>query len=528
MKKSIAIILSFILIIAIILPASAFSSIAVKGIKLNTSKITLKVGQTYKLKVTLTPANTTQKSLSFVTANKKIATIDTTGIIKGVSKGTTTITVYTSNKKIFAACNVTITQLGGSTNSLGSSVSILAFDNGKTVGAWELAKKKFMAANPGVTDVKFETTTKIQDILRPRLLSGNAPDVVYDPSNPYADYINAGAMEPLDDLMDTLKIASRDNQSIKNAALKGAFRYFQKNNHTYALPFTFGINGLYYNTQVLKDLNIKEPQTISEFFTACDKIKASGMYPITYTGVYCYLEYIFWPTIADYATQDELYDILELKPGAWLKPDIIKALKLFQTMAEKGYFEKGFMSMNHTQAQMEFLNKKAAFIPNGPWLETEMKDNWPQGFTVKYMPFPANEQAGQTKYVKYNVTGIWVPSQAKHKAAGKEFIKYMYDSDVIKEFAKGAIIMALNDPTKGIEDVLQPSVALTYSTIGKNGVSIDYMFDLYQIYSNRQFLRDTINLITSGQDTAEQAAQVFEDGMQKLAKDPNVVKWKRP
>lgn len=110
MKKSIAIILSFILIMAIILPASAFSSNTVQGIKLDKSKITLKVGQTYKLKVTLTPKNTTQKKLTYVSGDKKIATIDATGKIKGVSKGTTTITVYTYNKKIYAKCNVTISQ----------------------------------------------------------------------------------------------------------------------------------------------------------------------------------------------------------------------------------------------------------------------------------------------------------------------------------------------------------------------------------------------------------------------------------
>ena len=108
MKKAIAIILSIMLVLAITLPAAAISTIAVKSIKLNNSKITLKVGQTYNLKVTLTPANTTQKLLTYVTWNQKVATVDKTGKITGVSAGTATIIVYTPNKKIFAKCNVTI------------------------------------------------------------------------------------------------------------------------------------------------------------------------------------------------------------------------------------------------------------------------------------------------------------------------------------------------------------------------------------------------------------------------------------
>jgi ABC-type sugar transport system, periplasmic component len=108
MKKSLGIIISIILILAFVFPASAFSSIAVKSIKLDKNKITLNIGQTYKLKVTLTPANTTQKKLTFVTDNVKVATIDSNGLIKGVGKGSTTITVLTVNKKISAKCTVNV------------------------------------------------------------------------------------------------------------------------------------------------------------------------------------------------------------------------------------------------------------------------------------------------------------------------------------------------------------------------------------------------------------------------------------
>lgn len=109
MKKAIAIILSIILVMAITLPAAAVSSIAVKSLNLNNSKITMKVGGTYDLKVTFTPANTTQKLLTFSTSNKKIATIDNKGKITAVNKGNAVITVVSSsNKKVLAKCNVTV------------------------------------------------------------------------------------------------------------------------------------------------------------------------------------------------------------------------------------------------------------------------------------------------------------------------------------------------------------------------------------------------------------------------------------
>ena len=66
-----------------------------------TSSVTVKKGKTYALKVKKTPANSDQ-SVTYTTSNKKIATVTSAGKIKGVKKGTTTITVKSGSiiKKI--------------------------------------------------------------------------------------------------------------------------------------------------------------------------------------------------------------------------------------------------------------------------------------------------------------------------------------------------------------------------------------------------------------------------------------------
>ena len=112
MKKTLGVILSVILIMTFAITSLGLASIAVKSIKLNTNNITLKVGKTYTLKVTITPANATDKKLTYSSANKKIATVDTKGKIKGIKAGKTVITVTSSsNKKAVAKCNVTISQV---------------------------------------------------------------------------------------------------------------------------------------------------------------------------------------------------------------------------------------------------------------------------------------------------------------------------------------------------------------------------------------------------------------------------------
>jgi iron(III) transport system substrate-binding protein len=110
MKKVIALIVSLVLVLSIAIPVSALTSVPVKGIKLDSGKVALNVGQTYTLKVTFTPANTTQKLLTYATENKRIAKVDAQGNIKAIAKGSTTITVFSSNKNVFAKCTVEVSQ----------------------------------------------------------------------------------------------------------------------------------------------------------------------------------------------------------------------------------------------------------------------------------------------------------------------------------------------------------------------------------------------------------------------------------
>lgn len=111
MKKALALILSIIMVLAITFPASAISNTKVTKLSLATSKITLKAGATYSLKVTFTPAKTSQTALIYSTGNQKIAKVDKYGKITAVSPGFTTITVTSfSNKAVSTKFTVTVSE----------------------------------------------------------------------------------------------------------------------------------------------------------------------------------------------------------------------------------------------------------------------------------------------------------------------------------------------------------------------------------------------------------------------------------
>ena len=79
-----------------------------RKIKLNRWKLTLKKGKSFRLKVTLTPADS-QDKITYKTSNKKIATVSKTGKIKAKKKGKVKITVISGKKK--AVCTVKVKQV---------------------------------------------------------------------------------------------------------------------------------------------------------------------------------------------------------------------------------------------------------------------------------------------------------------------------------------------------------------------------------------------------------------------------------
>ena len=66
---------------------------------------TVSKGKTFKIKATATPKNTDEK-ITYKSSNKKVVSVTSKGVVKGLKKGTATITVQSGSKKM--TCKVTV------------------------------------------------------------------------------------------------------------------------------------------------------------------------------------------------------------------------------------------------------------------------------------------------------------------------------------------------------------------------------------------------------------------------------------
>ena len=83
------------------------ATVAVTGVSLNESSLTLEVGNTANLTATVIPSEATDKSVTWSTSNPNIATVEN-GVVTAIAEGEATITVTTVDGGFTATCVVNV------------------------------------------------------------------------------------------------------------------------------------------------------------------------------------------------------------------------------------------------------------------------------------------------------------------------------------------------------------------------------------------------------------------------------------
>ena len=92
-------------------PAFKTKPIAVTGVTLDKTSLTIDVGNTATLVATVAPSTATDKSISYVSSNEAVATMDNEGLVTAIGAGTTDITVTTTDGDKTAVATVTVSEV---------------------------------------------------------------------------------------------------------------------------------------------------------------------------------------------------------------------------------------------------------------------------------------------------------------------------------------------------------------------------------------------------------------------------------
>lgn len=91
------------------IPAFKTKQIAVTGVSLDKTTLSLDTGKTGQLTASVAPTDATNKAVSWSSDTTTVATVDNTGKVTAVKAGTAKITVKTKDGAKTAVCTITVT-----------------------------------------------------------------------------------------------------------------------------------------------------------------------------------------------------------------------------------------------------------------------------------------------------------------------------------------------------------------------------------------------------------------------------------
>jgi raffinose/stachyose/melibiose transport system substrate-binding protein len=305
-----------------------------------------------------------------------------------------------------------------------TSIKFLAQSNGQGNPQLQAILDRFMQLNP---EIKVDATylpigTTYANTLRTQLQSGNAPDVYYVTAG-------SGGLQSVLPLAKAGYVADLAKRPwVKTLPLAPANRpFFWRQGRLTALPFAVVPVGIMYHTDVLADLGLQVPRTMSQFLSACRTARGKGKSFLNVAGASAQNASLFATVLAT-------SHVLAKDPGWNLKritgkttfagsPQWRITLQRIVDMKNAGCFPPGAEANDNIPATPGFVSGQVV-----GWTLPSSIVALLKGFnkTAKYsfMPMPG-ETAADTRVNASPTDAFAVWSKSSQKAAAFKLIDYM-------------------------------------------------------------------------------------------------------
>jgi len=307
-------------------------------------------------------------------------------------------------------------------------------DEDAKVAYRELAAKNLEKAHPGVhVKITWYEKNPLLAALKTALPAGQGPDVLYVEPD-WTEYVDAGYLEPLDNLVDWNNIEP------------WARKVWTHNGKTYGVPQEAYTNEIYYNKDLLKKLGVELPAnaqfTQAQFLDLVKKAKAANIVPIAqgvgdrpFPGAY-----ILGEALLRKLGKDDYGKLWDGKLS-FEDPRVVDVFKWTKELVDAGAYPKNFMTLKLGESHYYFYTKPGALmLPMGSWYTgrafvQEDKGGQPKDFPLGVMQFPAMD-GGACNQCKTSAIGasFAINAASKHKDIAAEYLNAMSTPEMGKRW----------------------------------------------------------------------------------------------
>ena len=354
---------------------------------------------------------------------------------------------------------MTTAACGGGDSSNASGDSTITWwhnsNNQPGKGYYEQVAKDFEADHPGV-DIKVSAMAHedMVDKLDAAFQSGDVPDIYMERGGgELADHVEAGLVRDIS-----------DDAAQEISKIGGSVSGWQVDGKTYALPFSLGVVGFWYNTDDFKKAGIAAaPTTTAELKTAIEKLKAAGMTPLSVGAGDKWPAAHYWYYAAvRTCSNDVLTDAVTSLDFS--DPCFVEAGDVVEDILGTKPFNPGFLTTpaqeGATSAPGLLATGKVAMELQGHWEPGVMQgltdDGKGLGAKTGWFPFPAVEGGEGDPAAQLGGGDAWAVAESAPDEA-VEFVKYLLSDKVQTGFAQKDMGLPTNPAATGA--VSDPALA---------------------------------------------------------------------
>jgi raffinose/stachyose/melibiose transport system substrate-binding protein len=390
---------------------------------------------------------------------------------------------------------------GGATGGdAGGDVTISWWHNSNTgegLEYYQQVASDFENDNPGVT-VNMEAMQH-EDMLTQldaAFQAGDTPDVYMERGGgELADHVEAGLTRDL-----------TDDAAEEIETLGGTVQGWTVDDRVYALPFSVGVVGFWYNTEMFEQAGVSEPpSTWEEMYDAIDQLKAADMQPISVGAGDSWPAAHYWYQFAlRHCAEEVLTDAVQTLD--FTDECFLRAGEEVERLVEAEPFNRGFLSTpaqtGPTSASGLLATEQVAMQMQGHWEPGVMagltEDGQGLGEKLGWFPFPEVEGGQGDPGAQLGGGDAWaVGADAPQEAV--DFVRYLLSDEVQRGFAERDMGLPTN-PAAG-DAVADPALA-SLLEVRDEAPYVQLYFDTAFGQSVGGAMNDAIALVFAGQATA--------------------------
>jgi len=403
-------------------------------------------------------------------------------------------------------------------------VEVAIFQGGYGIGWHQMMAERFNEENKS-RGVRIELwgDPRTAEIIKPRLLRGNPPDLVLDERLPLWLLIASDKLMPFTEALAVPPMGS--DKPWGTLFDQGMLDMFKSSNDVYALPAAYGSWLVWYDAKMFREHGWQPPATWDEMLQLSEKIQAAGIAPWTVQGKYPY--FYVWNTFVGFVQRSgglaAINRINALEPGAFSHPDVVDAARRMQDFAKK-YLQRGAMAMTHTESQLQFVQGNAAMIFCGLWLENEMKNSTPPNFEMRAFTLPAFDggKGNPRLFHGQGMEYLFVPRDGKNHDIAFEFARYLVSPAAAPEMAKTiGVISPLEGatPRDSVSQAQQSALDVIDASQGLFNVRLYMLFPAWRT----QVMGIAMSALLRGEITPEEFGKQLDDGIAAAKSDPDII-----